>query len=108
MKFESEKILLNVLVFVIIIQIGSILTTKLFGVSVLKLGFAILLIILASVMAVVINASFGYRQGMRVTDLLYIGFLIGLGVAVFYFAPHYFPDIFSVIGGKGVFSIITP
>ena len=103
----AQKLLLNILVLVVVLQIGSILTNKLFGISVLKLGFAILLIILASVMAVIINASFQFG-GFKKEDFLMIVFLVGLGVALYFFLPQYYPDIFSAVGGRGIFSTLNP
>ena len=106
MRFEPKKLLLLVVVVIVILQIGSVLVSKIVDVPVLKMGSAILLIILASGLAILVNATFNFTK-LRKEDMFYLFVLIGLGVALFIYLPTLFPELFSIFR-QGIFSSISP
>ena len=107
MKIDIKSLLIGTLIVLIIIQSSSLVLSKVIGIPQLKLGDVILLIILASGLTVLIGASFKFGELKR-EDFLYLFILIGLMVIIYLYLPKYFPNIFSAVGGRGIFSTLNP
>ena len=106
MRFEPKKLLLLVVVGIIILQLGSVLVSLIIDVPTIKMGFAVMLILLASVLAVLVNVSFNFGK-LRKEDFLYFFIVVGSCVSLYIFLPEYFPDLFSFFK-SGIFSTISP
>lgn len=106
MTFEVKKLLQLSIVGLIILQIGSIITSKILEVEVLRLGWAILLLMLASGLSLLVSTSFKL-QHLRKEDFFYFGVLVGLYVLIYIQLPIWFPELFSIFK-QGIFSTINP
>ena len=104
-KLEPKKLLLTGTVALLLLQAFSLVVSTIFHIPTLKLGQAILLIILASGLAILINASFKFGE-LDNKDLFALAILVGMIVGAYKYIPIYFPDIFSVLKPE-IFSVVN-
>jgi len=104
-NLDPKKLMLLLIVAVVILQVGSILVSKIIDVPVLKLGFAIMLVILASGLAVLVNVSFNFGS-LKKEDFLYLFIVVGACVGLYIYLPTYFPELFSIFR-QGIFSSVV-
>jgi len=105
MRFETKNLLQLTLVVLVIVQISSWLLSEVTEIPMLRLGNAILLIVLASAMTILIGASFRFGK-LRKQDILIFFVLVGVCVLAYVYLPEYF-DIFSTLRPE-VFSALSP
>ncbi|MFA6074120.1 MAG: hypothetical protein WC758_08435 [Candidatus Woesearchaeota archaeon] len=106
-KFDLKSLFITFIVAIFILQVGSIVVSKIVDVPVLKLGFAILLILLASALSLIVNIIFNIDYLKKETIFIFF-IVVGMLVALFIFLPQLYPDIFSIMGGPGIFSVVSP
>jgi len=108
MKLESRKLITLLMVGLVIVQVSSLVVSKIINIPVIKLGNVILIILLASFLALLVNVSFNFKQLKR-EDIFFFFVIVGFLVLSYIYIPQYFPEIFSIIpGGEGIFSVIVP
>ncbi len=105
-NLDAKKLLQLSIVGLILLQVGSILVSKIIDVNVIRLGWAILLLMLASALSLLVSTSFKVEH-LRKEDFLYFGILVGLYVLIYIQLPSWFPEMFSFIK-SGIFSTINP
>ncbi|MFH1365477.1 MAG: hypothetical protein ABIH28_02760 [archaeon] len=106
MRFETKKLLQLSIVGLILLQIGSILVAKIIDVNVIRLGWALLLLMLASALSLLVSTSFKVEH-LRKEDFLYFFVLVGAYVLIYIYLPQIAPELFSIFK-QGIFSTISP
>ncbi len=94
-KLDVTKLFIALALILVIVQIGSILYTNIYGGTPLKLGWAffLLLIVTAMTSTFVLGKKIGQ---LNKTDLIFIIIEFVAIILIFYYLPKIVPEIFSV------------